>query len=397
MVSTLCACGDPLIDGNYRGEPLFTIRGTITVGEDAGAFASASTRVAVLWIGARQQELFGQGVSESSFPAQYELTIYTEPEESAQQVIPRAQQTYALARIVLYQDVNANEQLDLGERLIGGSDDKLIAFFPESGTAEAVGGPFDQGFSAMGFLPCDARPETEPNTYMKPAASDSVDLLLTGEISTALSDLDCDFIPDDLCIQALAVLQENPDDQRTLDFYHENCDAGFGRENNETDEPKNNDNPTNNDTNNNPDNNTTNNADDTCPPRESDEATRSDLGGEIFELCQGAQLQECRLVKDAVLEAPWVAGEDGDEFPLWIQLQEFASCMGSYDPCLIHRRESPFDHLAVGYLVCVFEYFDEPLPDPMCNEFVPRIENLPDGETREAFVAIAQEFCSDQT
>lgn len=391
VLLTFAGCGDPLIDGNYRGEPLFTIRGTITVGENAGAYASASTRVAVLWIGARQQELFGQGVSQSSFPAQYSLTIYSEPTEGAQQVIPRAQQTYALARIVLYQDVNGNEQLDLGERLIGGSDDKLIAYFPESGTAEAVGGPFDVGFSAMGFLPCDSRLDTEPNTYMKPVSSSSVDLRLTGEISTALSDLDCDSVPDDLCIQALAVLQENPEDDLTLDFYHENCDSNFGRE--VDDLPKNNHEPDNNTPNNTPNNEPVNNDQTSCPPKTSEDITVDSLGGELFELCQGTQLQDCRSVRDELLEAPFLNPDGEQNFSVWSLLHEFAECMGFYDPCVRARMESPYGPTSRSYGFCVFDYFQETFPEPNCDLVILYVEELPEGDQRDAFLLIRSEFC----
>ena len=378
----VAACGDPLLDGNYRGEPLFTVTGTITVGENASAFASETTRVAVLWIGSQQQELFGQGLSQSSFPARYELTIYSEPANGARQKIPNSEFLYALARVVLYQDLNGNEQLDPGEPLTGGAEEQLIAFFPEAGTADGVGGGFRQGFATMQVLPCDERSGATVDTFMTPSVDTDVDLALTGEISTALSDLDCDLIIDDLCLQTLQALQENPNDESLLAFYDETC-----VDDDQALEPNNAE-----DGNNTPDNNTANNTannanpngDQTvCPSHETDNI---DLGNELFTICQNERIQECEIWVDQLREASFIES--------WTPLANFSECIGAYDFCNAQLNESQSGIYSLSYADCVYEHFqiDQPEP-PECPPFLEYVESLEQGARREGFFALFEVLC----
>ena len=120
-VSSLLGCGDPLVDGRYRGEPLMVVEGDVLfLDEPPDELPAAELRVAVFWsaAGALQDDTIEavdsiqeQVVTTGSFPARYQMYIYTPPPESLLEEVPGAEgQQAVIGMVLLYLDVDGNQR-----------------------------------------------------------------------------------------------------------------------------------------------------------------------------------------------------------------------------------------------------------------------------------------------
>src|SRR5690606_5167226 len=110
---------------------------------------SEAIRVALLWAGAGQQSQLAQGRSASAFPARYTLEVYTLPPARAMTEFDDRQGLWALARIVLYVDRDANERLDPGEPIVGAAPDQVLAYFTSSERTSLARGTLTSGYQVM--------------------------------------------------------------------------------------------------------------------------------------------------------------------------------------------------------------------------------------------------------
>jgi hypothetical protein len=117
----LLACGDPLYDTGYPGEPLLVIHGQVFLGE--GVVAPADPRAAVVWLSAAPYgvALRADDVAiATTFPADFEVTIAEIPTEQEfpgnWQDIPYLPEVQGLQTLfgvlVAYEDVDGNTQPD---------------------------------------------------------------------------------------------------------------------------------------------------------------------------------------------------------------------------------------------------------------------------------------------
>ena len=133
----LSACGDPLVDGRYRGEPLFTLSGTVIADEGVAYedWADGDVRISIEWSEWKGTEARGgydveQLETLTSFPAQFEVNIYQPPDLDALFWAPWLPgYEVAVGRPLLYLDRNQDGRWDVGsDEVIGGAFDTVLVY-----------------------------------------------------------------------------------------------------------------------------------------------------------------------------------------------------------------------------------------------------------------------------
>ena len=196
----LVGCGDAAVDGNFRGDALFTLTGKVAL--DLGAVAttdSGELRAALFWakptgspdaaifdsVTAVEQEL---GAA-STFPARYTLTIRRPPPATLIGTAADVQGPFAVALVLVYLDLNGDARWDHAtESLVGSAPDSFVLYAPEGlsgGRYGAVTPGFHLLVEAIEGQPCEATP----------LQGDAENLLLIVDMrypGHALADLNCD-------------------------------------------------------------------------------------------------------------------------------------------------------------------------------------------------------------
>lgn len=139
LVCTGAGCGDPLVDGNYRGPPAMEIHGNVLVEtseleeELRSVTEGGSLRMGMFWWTEGQPE--AQWIEqvtwvETRFPALYIARTYRPPPDQAVQASFRGR-AFAVGVPLVYVDGNENGVLDAGEPILGGSVDRALIWSPE--------------------------------------------------------------------------------------------------------------------------------------------------------------------------------------------------------------------------------------------------------------------------
>ncbi|MEQ1504491.1 MAG: hypothetical protein ABMB14_19795 [Myxococcota bacterium] len=193
----LGGCGR-LADGDYIGEPLFALSGTVY--DDGSSHALGTPlRVALFWANdlSRQQE--DAVVVSTRFPAEYTLTLYAfPPEETLFTAAWDPDGRYAIGTPLVYADRDADGRWDPDdEEVVGGSLDKVVLFAADGGdlpgpTGETI--PLaDRAFARVyaateGSSVCG---QATADVLQEPMPRDPTDLQV-GTWWTQLGDWDCD-------------------------------------------------------------------------------------------------------------------------------------------------------------------------------------------------------------
>lgn len=145
-------CGDGLVNGEYRGEPLFRFQGVIFSIMDQLPEES-SIRVAIAWIPRAKGLSFDDGVIEQNsvsmtirFPSLLEVNIFHPPQPEAF----GDKKEYAWGYIIVYEDWNDNQRFE-PEELLGGSPWRGILYAPQDVPQDRspTGGILPKGFSLL--------------------------------------------------------------------------------------------------------------------------------------------------------------------------------------------------------------------------------------------------------
>lgn len=368
----LLGCGDPLVEGDYRGQPLIEISGTIRVEDSLTSAQAAAVRVGLLWVGAAQQGDLTQGRSESSFPARYSMKVFARPPTRAMRTLPDRGGLQGTARIVLYIDENGDDQLDSLERIVGAAPNQVLAYFTSSEPTTLVRGSLRTGYQVMELFACDDR-LVDKATYEPAGSEQAVDLTLAAGVASGLLDIDCDTVADDLCYDLRLQVQEDPDNTELVALYEQRCDVRFEPEFNNTDatpteEPK---------------------PDEELPP---DDRTFCDENPDKPE-CRDPDGQpsaatviaECKPLLSGAIGAPYEAQREA----YW----RFRQCTEEFDPChdlgWLGGNEG-----WMPYQMCTFEALP-PHHEQWCRDIAERIDATA-GDDREF---LASEFeraaCAD--
>lgn len=350
-LAALISCGDPLVEGDYRGQPLISLSGTIRVNDSLSAEEAATVRVALLWIGAGQQEDLTQARSESAFPARYTLDVFTPPPARAMRELTDRDGLYALARIVLYLDADGDERLGARESMVGASPDQVLTYFTSSETTSLVSGSLRTGYQVMALRSCDDR-LTDKAMLANVPTVDAVDLVLEAGVIQGLSDLDCDSIGDDFCYDLRLRVQEEPGNEELVQLYEDRCEVAnepaFNNESTTTEDPA------------------MTEPDGTEPdlPLCERDPDHPDCKPDATEPTGDEVLAECKpLLTGAVGE-----GYDGQRSVYW----QFAQCAESFDPC----RELEWlggEERFLEYRQCIFTKFPAH-HEAFCHDLAERLQ-----------------------
>ncbi len=198
-------CGDALVSGQYQGEPLAVLEGSVVVELEQSTYApsSAPLRVALFWVTAASGDLatlspraafVEQGVDmRISLPSRYTMRIYTPPSEA---VLPEGRESgLVVALILLYEDVDGDGVWDrASEPMVGGASKHLLVYADGDIEAESLGGALSAGYHLMtveGAGGCEGAGTLE--RMRSPSAGErAADIVITSDLSTLMPDPDCD-------------------------------------------------------------------------------------------------------------------------------------------------------------------------------------------------------------
>ena len=123
----LAACGDPLVDADYRGQPLFAFKGQAFSFNDVRV-TDAPIRVSLFWSPGGRTDAPPGGLVEQtpasgavSFPAAFTVRIFQPP---AAELLVGDPGAYGVAAVLVYQDNDGDGTLTPGadppERVLWG-------------------------------------------------------------------------------------------------------------------------------------------------------------------------------------------------------------------------------------------------------------------------------------
>jgi hypothetical protein len=157
IVALLVGCGDGLVDGDYRGEPLLKIQGSVITDSSPEEldWPDGELRISLHWAQWSGESGFGSYDSDdletiTSFPARYELNVYQPPPQEAR-FSPHwaGDREIAVGTPLLYVDRNDNFLWDSeDEPMVGGSYD-VVAVYLDDGQFDEDG---DTGSVSDGFV-----------------------------------------------------------------------------------------------------------------------------------------------------------------------------------------------------------------------------------------------------
>jgi hypothetical protein len=132
----IASCGDPIVDTTYRGEPIWTVEGTISAPEQLdGLSLGDEVRASLFWIpnlSAQEQLLFVEQTSvtaEVRFPATFEVRVFEPPTlDHFNQFDSR----YATALLLIYVDEERDGFYSGTDRVVGGTLNKVLVFAREA-------------------------------------------------------------------------------------------------------------------------------------------------------------------------------------------------------------------------------------------------------------------------
>ena len=185
----LCACGDALVDGDYRGEPLITIRGEILQDEPLGPTAGP-VLVSVFW--GATTDTTGPQVEQAlrvrtEFPSRYMLEVFKPPSDEVMFDTPGGDQHISMGLILLYEDANDDALYSPDtDTIIGTSRSSVLIWIDEIyGEAPAAEMPSERSYivGTVDNESCAGPPGL--------GDADSVSLVV-GTLCEELADLDCD-------------------------------------------------------------------------------------------------------------------------------------------------------------------------------------------------------------
>jgi hypothetical protein len=226
----LTGCGDPLVDGTWRGEPLMVIEGSIMLAnpEEPNGWPEGDLRVALFWANSFGDMQLEQDVGvEAQLPSRYRMEIYSPPPEEAFFYAPWEDLgQVAIGNPLLYVDQNGDGMWqEESELLVGGAPDIALVFATDETHLEQE--EFEEEFEVeedfvalnAGFQPMYSNldycaEEWDFDSYF-PAHDDPVNLLVGDAWWGFLDDWNCDGNFEEwenLCWEAnLPALCDNPD------------------------------------------------------------------------------------------------------------------------------------------------------------------------------------------
>jgi hypothetical protein len=125
-------CGDDLVDGEFKGEPIYAVSGEIE--SLAPSTQRGRTKVAIAWVNFAVDGDFvtvqGADVAEKSFPFDYEMRLLDAPPDAALNFFDPAK--LGTGHLVVYEDVDGDGALDPEkDTLRGMAENHMVLYVPE--------------------------------------------------------------------------------------------------------------------------------------------------------------------------------------------------------------------------------------------------------------------------
>ncbi|TPV96853.1 MAG: hypothetical protein B7733_02535 [Myxococcales bacterium FL481] len=210
------SCGAGIVDESYRGEPMLRIRGNVSIDDsfvDIERIEREALRIALFWAkrsGDVEDDRFvleDQVVTEGTFPASFQMRIFTPPPAAALGPVVDGEGTgqgqIAVGVVLIYVDANRNRRWDREwETLVGGSvDGRMITYSPSGAASQALEWSVPAGFSVMRVIGSWCRDEEEDEEDALPDEAHGLfpietedgdfDLAVQGWVPLG-EDIDCD-------------------------------------------------------------------------------------------------------------------------------------------------------------------------------------------------------------
>jgi len=170
-------CGDPLVDEQYQGQVLFTLRGNV-MGASDEVGPAGTVRIAVFWSPQGSRTLGTAGLVEqpsasdqATLPFSFTLNLF-DPPPAAQIYTPPDGDPYAIAQLLGYPDRNGNRLRDPDEPIVAASESRALLYAPtelpanRSPTGLLIPAGYHLIFSS---IPCGPRPLPMPAPPPGPA------------------------------------------------------------------------------------------------------------------------------------------------------------------------------------------------------------------------------------
>lgn len=155
----LSACGEPLVDGDYHGEALFELEGSVLLQKDywetlenpnGAPFPPGELRLAVFWAtninGPSSQSVEAvdvveqQAVTTTSFPAKFKMSLFTPPPAELLAEAPEGEGEVALGLVLVYTDKNGDGRWTREEdALVGGAPAQALVYTPGGASSPQLG------------------------------------------------------------------------------------------------------------------------------------------------------------------------------------------------------------------------------------------------------------------
>jgi hypothetical protein len=203
----LVGCGDPLVTGDYLGEPLMNIEGNLLI--RSVARTPETLNISLFWMNRAffsdagdpwrlsEQPVVSRGLALT----RYQIQLYQPPPEAALRLMPNGQRA-GMALLMLYNDTDGDGAWDQDdELLVGGASQYILLYAPEGLDAEVLGRAIEPGYQLMRLDDPESRcAPGDSLASMKPATNEpDVNLVVFGELEQLLPDLDCDGYSGDWC------------------------------------------------------------------------------------------------------------------------------------------------------------------------------------------------------
>ena len=152
LLVAAAGCGDPLVDSSFRGEPLFSFTGQMATFQGLGS-PEGDVRASLFWgagdWGVPAADLMEQDSVSASleFPSKFSLTVFHPPEAGH---LPGGE-PYGVAALLVYDDKDRDGRYDAGDRLMGGSENRLMVYATRDLRASdsPIGQPLERGFRLL--------------------------------------------------------------------------------------------------------------------------------------------------------------------------------------------------------------------------------------------------------
>lgn len=201
----LAACGDPLVTGDYKGEPLLRVEGNIVLQSELAAKDLGSLgrlQVALFWLAnlspsgdtvnfRAEAGSVAQGLAS---PARYAFDLYHPPSDAVLVTMPDSSQPVGFALVLLFDDLNGDGARQETEPFVGGTRGLMLLYTPQTLSSDLIGTTLAPGFHLLSEVTAqNPDPLTGPPTTCRDDATVAAFVRLD---STDQVDLDLDFIDD---------------------------------------------------------------------------------------------------------------------------------------------------------------------------------------------------------